>query len=271
MPYDTIFKLDKVSIMNVQSINPNLCKRWELADRSYFEFGKVWELADDIKRNGQINPVLVRPIKDNSYQYEVIAGARRWRACLEHNLPLLAVVSTLTDHEAAIAQIKENQKLAICDYSKGIYYSKLMNNKKMTQGELIKHILISKDKLKNFLAFAKIDSRIWDAVGNTSKVSSRTAREILTISGKGENYIKALIELGEEIKNGLGAASLKKAVDTIILGEEVPINDEKTLTLPSGIVVATWKNGNLKFSNNIDFNQKDFEQHLLQFFAKDNS
>lgn len=167
--------------MKVQSINPNHCRRWDFADRSYFEFGKLWELADDIKRNGQIEPAIVRPIEDDVYKYEVIAGARRWKACLEHNLPFFAIVSKLSDSQAAIAQIKENQKLPICDYSKGIQYSKLLDLQKITQKELASNIQISKAKLKDFLAFAKINPKIWDAIGNTSKVSSRTAREILAI------------------------------------------------------------------------------------------
>ena len=183
-------------------------------------------------------------------------------------MPFIAVVSDLTDNQAAIAQIKENQKLGICDYSRGLCYSKLLDSEKVTQNDLINNIQISKAKLKDFLAFAKIDQKIWGAIGNTSKVSSRTAREILSISSKGEKYKSALIELGEEIRNGLGANSLKNAVDAIVLGVDESVNPEKTITLPSGVVIATWKNNTLKFSNNIDFNQPELEKYLIQFFKK---
>ena len=254
--------------MKVQSLDPKHCRKWKFADRSDFEFNKIWELGEDIKRNGQIEPAIVRPIKDSEYQYEVIAGARRWKACLDCDLPFMAVVSDLTDGQAAIAQIKENQKLGICDYSKGLCYSKLLDSEKITQNDLINNIQISKAKLKDFLAFAKIDKKIWDAVGNTGKVSSRTAREIFTISGKGKKYVGALIELGEEIRNGLGANSLKNAVDAIVLGVQESVDHEKTFTLPSGVVVATWKNNALRFSNNIDFSQTELEKHLVQFFSK---
>jgi len=254
--------------VKVQSLDPKHCKKWKFADRSDFEFNNIWELAEDIKRNGQIEPAIVRPIDDSEYQYEVVAGARRWKACLDSDLPFMAVVSDLTDGQAAIAQIKENQKLGICDYSRGLCYSKLLHSEKITQKELINNIQISKAKLKDFLAFAKINQKIWDAVGNTSKVSSRTAREILSISGKGKKYINALIELGEEIRNGLGANSLKNAVDAIVLGVNESVDHEKTLALSSGVVIATWKNNTLKFSNNIDFSGAELEKHLIQFFNK---
>ena len=258
----------KGKTMEVLELNPKDCRKWEFADRSEFEFNKIWELAEDIKRNGQIDPAIVRPIDHQDYKYEVIAGARRWKACYDHDLPFFAVVSKLNDNQAAIAQIKENQKLAICDYSKGLCYSRLLDSKKLTQGELSKNIQISRAKLKDFLTFAKVDRKIWDTVGNMSKVSPRTSREILSISGKGKPYFNALIELSEEIRNGIGANSLKKAVDDIVLGKTEISTGQKPLTLPSGIVIGTWQSNSIKFSNNIEFNQDDLEKHLIEFFNK---
>ena len=188
--------------------------------------------------------------------------ARRWKACYDHDLPFFAVVSKLNDNQAAIAQIKENQKLTICDYSKGLCYSRLLDSKKLTQAELSNNVQISKAKLKDFLTFAKVDKKIWEAVSNMSKVSPRTSREILSISSKGKPYFNALIELSEEIRNGIGANSLKKAVDNIVLGKPEISDGQKPLTLPSGIVVGTWQNNSIKFSNNIEFNQEIGRAHV---------
>ena len=74
-------------------INPKDCRRWQYADRSSFEMGDLFLLAEDIKQNGQIEPIIVRSLKGSSeLKYEVIAGSRRWQACLQHNLPLKAIV-----------------------------------------------------------------------------------------------------------------------------------------------------------------------------------
>ena len=51
--------------MDIVKIDPRICTRWQYADRNYFEFGDVDVLAEDIKRNGQITPVFIRPLKDN--------------------------------------------------------------------------------------------------------------------------------------------------------------------------------------------------------------
>ena len=74
--------------------------------------------------------------------------------------------------------------------------------------------------------------------------------------------------LAEEIRKGIGAASLKKAVEGIVLGKTEPSSNEKSLTLPSGVVVGTWQNNMIKFSNNIDFNHSALEKHLIEFFDK---
>ncbi|WHA04513.1 ParB N-terminal domain-containing protein [Candidatus Bandiella numerosa] len=62
--------------MQIIDIDPRDCTRWKFADRSSFEFGDTNLLAEDIKRNGQIEPVFVRELKNSKFKYEVIAGSR---------------------------------------------------------------------------------------------------------------------------------------------------------------------------------------------------
>ena len=56
--------------MEVITVNPRECTRWPLADRSGFEFGDLHSLAEDIKKNGQIEPILARPSQNKDYKYE---------------------------------------------------------------------------------------------------------------------------------------------------------------------------------------------------------
>jgi ParB/RepB/Spo0J family partition protein len=89
------------NIMSLKELNPKECRRWKYADRSSFEMGDLFLLAEDIKQNGQIEPVIVRPIEESGdIKYEVIAGSRRWQACLQHNLPLKVIIHNLNDKEA---------------------------------------------------------------------------------------------------------------------------------------------------------------------------
>lgn len=252
--------------MQIVTVDPKDCTRWKYADRGNFEFGDVVELADDIKNNGQIEPVHLRLLKnDPKFKYEIIAGSRRWKACLDADLPLKAVIEDVTDEHAAIIQIKENQGLDICDYSKGMYYTKLLSDLNMTQVQLAKNLGITRQKLVNYLYFAKIPKVILDAAGNVTKVTSRTASTIFALSQKGSKYIDALIDCADDIRKGIGASSLEKLVLSKVKNDAT-ILSHSPLTLDDGTIVGTWKNGDFKLKKDLNINKEKFLKHILKFF-----
>src|SRR5665647_772145 len=57
--------------------------------RTRMDEGALYELAESIKVQGIMQPILVRPLKDgaNAGLYEIIAGERRFRACLLYTSP----------------------------------------------------------------------------------------------------------------------------------------------------------------------------------------
>src|SRR5512145_3054423 len=70
--------------VDVDQILPN-----ELQPRHRFEDGRLDELAQSIKSNGVIQPIIVRKIADG---YRIIAGERRWRAAQMAGLTRVPVV-----------------------------------------------------------------------------------------------------------------------------------------------------------------------------------
>ncbi len=254
--------------MQVINIDPKKCIRWKFADRSGFEFGDIHALSQDILKHGQIEPVILRKVKDADEQYEVIAGSRRWKACLEAGILLKGIVQELSDEQAAVAQIKENQQLPLCDYSKGIYYAKLLKEKKMTIAKLAESIGCSKPKLQNFLSFEKIPKTIWDAVNNLSRVSSRTASTIYALSQKGEKYISALTDLAEDIRKGIGSRTLEQKVLKVISGDDSSIGLQEEIALPSGLTVAKWTKDGLQFAKDISFDRNEFQTMVIRYFQK---
>jgi len=254
--------------MQVIEVSPKDCVRWKFADRSGFEFGDIHTLSQDIIKNGQIEPVILRKSPNPQYKYEIIAGSRRWKACLEAGIPLKGIVQDLSDEQAAITQIKENQQLPICDYSKGMYYAKLIKEKKMTTEKLAESIGCSRPKLMNFLSFDKVPQDIWDAVGHLSRVSSRTASTIYALSQKGKDHISALIGMAEDIRKGTGSFKIEQRVLKAVSGGENKINVQGKILLPSGEVVANWTKGGIQFAKDIPFNQGEFEKIVIKYFQK---
>lgn len=253
--------------MQVVTIDPRECIRWKLADRNSFEFGDTNFLAEDIRRNGQIEPVFVRKLNSGKIKYEVIAGSRRFQACLNANLSLKAIVTDISDIEAAIIQIKENENLTISEYSKGISYSKLQKELNISQTKLAELVGCTRHKIISYLYFSKIDQSIWNAVANMSKVSAKSAKTIYLLSKKSQQHKEALIDIAEEIKKGAGSRRIERLVNNIVLGEKQTYSDE-TIQSSDGTIFASWKNDKLQFSKNSSIDRKELSKHLLDFFVK---
>lgn len=93
---------DKLRLLGVDQIH-----RGTYQPRRQFDPHLLQELADSLKSEGLIQPILVRP--SNSGQYELIAGERRWRAAqLAGLIEIPAIVRTLDDRAVAAMSLIEN-------------------------------------------------------------------------------------------------------------------------------------------------------------------
>ena len=150
--------------MKIETLDPRDCTRWKYADRSSFEFGDTNALADDIRANGQINPVFARPLVDNpKFKYEVIAGSRRLQACLNGNLMINAIITDASDDKAATIQIKENDQIPLSEFSKGIAFSKLKKDQivKSIRGTQGGYVLLKKpNEIKLTNIFHAVDEKV---------------------------------------------------------------------------------------------------------------
>lgn len=78
--------------------------------RAFFDDEKLLELAESIKVQGVLQPLLVRPMGTGSEQlYEIVAGERRFRASRIAGLSEVPVIiKELTDEQAMLAALIEN-------------------------------------------------------------------------------------------------------------------------------------------------------------------
>lgn len=82
----------------------------QVARRKHYDMAKLEELAETLKSEGQLQPIVVRPILwNNAERFEVVAGERRARASAIAGLPdVIATVRELDDHQAAKIRLIEN-------------------------------------------------------------------------------------------------------------------------------------------------------------------
>ena len=93
----TEYRNVSLSLLNESRTNP----------RRTFEEGALKELAESIKSQGILSPLLVRPLTENGF--EIIAGARRYRAAQMAEIPTVPVrIVNFSDAAALEAQLVEN-------------------------------------------------------------------------------------------------------------------------------------------------------------------
>jgi ParB family chromosome partitioning protein len=91
---------------NLQEIFTDKIKLPENNMREYIDRDEIFELAEDIKKNGLISPITVRPIADG---FELVAGQRRYLAHqFSGMIKIKCVVRELTDDEALAVMTSEN-------------------------------------------------------------------------------------------------------------------------------------------------------------------
>lgn len=209
--------LEDEIVENVTLVDPNDIRNWEYHDRPESEIGNIQSLADEFLKIGQQQPCIVRPtnIGNSKYKYELIVGERRWRASLLANIKLKVIIKDLNDADSALAQAAENDnRVDLSDFSKGMSYSKLINAGIIKQNDLIEKLGRSKQYISALLSYSKIPEPLFSAIGDFSKVSSRTAETIKRLSAKGDEYINIILNKIDYIKEGqIGHSKLTEHVE----------------------------------------------------------
>lgn len=93
---------------SVQEIDPELIEDTGLKDRLGPLDEDLADLRDSIAKHGQQVPILLRPHPRLSGRYQVVYGRRRLAAIRALGTPVKALVRTLSDQEAVLAQGQEN-------------------------------------------------------------------------------------------------------------------------------------------------------------------
>ena len=100
--------LRSLSSRSVQEIDPEMIEDTGLKDRLGNLDDDVAELRDSIAKHGQQVPILLRPHPTLSGRYQVVYGRRRLAAIRALRTPVKALIRTLSDEEAVLAQGQEN-------------------------------------------------------------------------------------------------------------------------------------------------------------------
>ncbi|MEG1705144.1 MAG: ParB/RepB/Spo0J family partition protein [Clostridia bacterium] len=194
-------ELEKVVELNITEVEPMLNQPRKVFDRE-----KLQELADSIKENGVLQPIIV--VKDET-GYTIVAGERRWRAAKIAGLKgIPAIVKDYTDtkkKQVALIENIQREDLNIVEIAKAI--KELMDIDGYSQSEVAKITGKNVSTVSNIMRLLKLQEKILDALMN-GKIVEGHARALLVI----EDEQKQLELLEKIIEKKLTVRDVEKLI-----------------------------------------------------------
>jgi len=136
----------------------------EFQPRSQFTKESLQELAESIKTNGIIQPILVRRTNDN--KFEIVAGERRWRAAqLAGKKEVPVIVKTLSNQETLEMAIIENiQREDLNPVEEAKAYHKLAQSFSLTQQQIAEKVGKERATVANSLRLLSLPEEVLEMV-----------------------------------------------------------------------------------------------------------
>ena len=252
---------------NLISVNKITLSKFQA--RKKFDLDKLKELSESIEKNGLIQPVIVRKIKNN---FELVAGERRLRACKLVGIDKIPVIiSDFDDRKAFESGLIENlqrEDLTVIEEAEG--YHRLMNEFNYTQEELSKIVSKSRSHVANLLRLISLPKEVKKFILD-GKLTLGHARCLVNYAGAVDlakriikedlsvRYVESLFNK-EDLDKKIDDPDIKKNIkekdaDTAIL--------EKELSLKLGVKL-TINDKNNKGNIKMEYRNIDQRENILK-------
>ena len=170
--------------------------------RHKFESEEMLSLADSIKENGILQPLLIRRVNNSDY-FEVVAGERRLRGAILANTESVPCIEVNCDYEqSAVYSILENiQRSDLTFFEESAAISQLVNRFGMSQQECAKRLGMSQSSLSNKLRLLKLPSDVRYFIEKEG-LTERHARALLRLENEKDIWtaLKVIKEKGYNVE-----------------------------------------------------------------------
>lgn len=230
---------DRVLYIDINDIKPNSAQ-----PRKNFDEEKLAELANSIRANGVIQPLIVR---ESAGGYELVAGERRWRASRQAGLRTVpCILRNFDDRQNAIVAIIENMQREDLDPIEEALGLKSMTEKYgFTQEQVSESLGRSRTYIANSIRLLKLPEEIQQYV-SSGQMSAAHGRTIINIPDKAKQKeiadkiirndlsVRATERLAEKVKDELKPERRRRkkaAADDKAKSAEIAAVERELMTL----------------------------------------
>lgn len=251
-------------------IDPNLLKPNPKQPRIEFDQKKLEELADSIKENGILQPIIIEQISSN--EFYIIAGERRTRASKMAGLKKVPVQIRKFDEQQKLemALIENIQRADLNPIEEATAYYNLIQMGDLSQDEVAKKVGKNRSTVANSIRLLKLPEDIKRALAN-GEISSGHARALLMVKNDADMHVmygkiigsgmsvREAETMAEQLNNG-GRAAKKTAKKATRKDPDIAIF-EQNLKNVFGVRDINFKGTTDKGTIEIGFtSKKDFDR-----------
>lgn len=194
-----------------------LLQRGQYQPRVDMRQDSLQELADSIKAQGVVQPIVARPISStgNTQRYEIVAGERRWRAAQLAGLAEIpAVVRDVPDESAiAMALIENIQREDLNPLEEARAIDRLIREFNLTHAEAAQAVGRSRASVSNLLRLQELSDKVKPLLEDR-QLEMGHARALLAISNPSDQFRAA----NQVVKKELSVRETEKLVKRLLDG-----------------------------------------------------
>src|SRR5436305_3732546 len=193
--------------IDIDLIEPSLAQ-----PRTHFDEGRLEELAQSIRSNGVVQPILVRR---RGARYQLVAGERRWRAAQRAGLQQIpAIIREIPDDKLLeLALIENIQRQELNAIEEAHAYKRLIETLGLTQEVVAQRVGRDRSFITNYLRLLRLPEDIQQLLGE-EKLTTGHARALLGIDD--ENIQRKVAR--NIIEQSLSVRETERAIKRIISG-----------------------------------------------------
>ena len=194
------------------SLAVDLIGRGRFQPRRDFDEDKLRELADSIRAQGVVQPIVVRPVGGG--RYEIVAGERRWRAAQLaglHEIPV--VIREIDDRRAmAVALIENIQRDDLNPLEEAGALRRLLDEFGLTHQQIAEALGKSRASVSNLLRLLDLNDEV-KAMVDAGELEMGHARALLGLKGAAQSRAAR-----EVVDQGLSVRATEQLVRRLLDG-----------------------------------------------------
>ena len=195
----------------LRKVPVELLQRGQYQPRIDMRQDSLEDLANSIRAQGIVQPIVVRPIsgKGDSQRYEIVAGERRWRAAQLAGLAEIPAVIREIPDEAAIAMalIENIQRENLNPLEEARALDRLISEFELTHAEAAQAVGRSRASVSNLLRLQELSDKVKPMLEDR-QIEMGHARALLGIT----NPTQQLDAARQVVKKGLSVRETEKLV-----------------------------------------------------------